>query len=262
MTQFTNGLDALNALTATNEGGGNRSEITSLSGATFKVKVIDKTAVQMVFAYGIHGKSNNGRGVNSFIAKTPSVKSKNGYPVENYTPWDLAWKYHKDRSEHYQDAEATEANKYRAKQRFVMAFYDLTEGKPVLFDLSKNQALAVAATITEYSDELGELAFEIKKVGEGPKTTAVLTPIINMAKKLTPEEIANFENAPAEFPPNLFDGIWFEKTNDEMIALLTQAGFDISLIGLAAPAAPNKPIEGDFTPSDKPLDVEEDDLPF
>lgn len=250
MTQFTNGMDALNALNETGGGsGGEKMQITSLSGVTFKVKVVDKTAVQLVYAYGIHAKSNNGRGVNSFIAQNPSKKSKAGYAVENLTSWDKAWKYHKDKSDHYQDAEATEANKYKAKKRFVMAFYELSEGKPILFDLSERQAKAVAATITEYNDELSELAFEIKKVGEGPATTAVLSPIINMAKKLTADEVANFENAPTEFPPGLFDGIWFEKTDAEMVELLKQAGFDVSLIGIGdAPSTQSE--TGDDIPNE------------
>lgn len=257
MTQFKTGLDALNALNETDGGSnGEKMQITSLSGATFKVKVVDKTAVQMVYAYGIHSKSNNGRGVNSFIAQNPSKKSAKGYPVDDLTSWDKAWKYHKDKSDHYQDAEAAEANKYRAKKRFVMAFYELSEGKPILFDLSERQAKAVAATITEYNDELGELAFEIKKVGEGPSTTAVLSPIINMAKKLTADEVANFENAPTKFPDGLFDGIWFEKTEDEMVELLKQAGFDVSLIGLGdAPSTQNE--TGEDTPNE-----DEEPLPF
>lgn len=261
MTQFTNGMDALNALNETGGGsGGEKMQITSLSGVTFKVKVVDKTAVQLVYAYGIHAKSNNGRGVNSFIAQNPSKKSKAGYAVENLTSWDKAWKYHKDKSDHYQDAEATEANKYKAKKRFVMAFYELSEGKPILFDLSERQAKAVAATITEYNDELGELAFEIKKVGEGPATTAVLSPIINMAKKLTADEVANFENAPTEFPPGLFDGIWFEKTDAEMVELLKQAGFDVSLIGIGD--APSTQSETGDQFANPPQTPEEDDLPF
>lgn len=252
MTQFTNGLDALNALTATNEGGGSGSEFTQLkAGMTFNVKVIDPKAVQMAYGYGIYKK------VNSFVAKNPSTKSKNGYPVENLTPWDKAWKYHKDKSEVYTDAHGVEAGKYRAKQRFAMAFFGLAEGAPIIVDLSKNQAQGVAAAITKYASKLGKLAFELSKDADGKVT---FSPILDMDEDLTEKEQANFAAAPTEFPADLFDGIWYEQDEAQMVELLKQAGFDVSLIGYEE--KPNKPIEGDFTPSDKPLDVEEDDLPF
>lgn len=242
--QFTNGLDALNALNASNDGGGSGSEFTQLkAGMSFNVKVVDPKAVQMAYGYGIYKK------INSFVAKNPSIKSKNGYPVENLTPWDKAWKYHKDKSEVYTDAHGVEAGKYRAKQRFAMAFFGLAEGAPIIVDLSKNQAQGVAAAITKYASKLGKLAFELSKDADGKVT---FSPILDMDEDLTDKERENFAKAPTEFPADLFDGIWYEQDEAQMVDLLKQAGFDVTLIGYSAQA-------NDATSTDE---GESDPLPF
>ena len=235
MTQFTNGLDALNALNASNDGGGNNSEFTPLkSGTTFKVKVVDKAAVQMVYAYGVHAKNNNGVPIHTFVAKNPSAKSAKGNPIENLTPWDKAWKYFADKSEQYQDANSQLAYKFKAKPRFAMAFFNLSDGAPIIVDLTKNQAQAVAASITKYEKKLGKIAFELSKEGDGTATKVSLTPILDMDEDITDKERANFEKAPESFPQDIFNGIWYEQDEAQMVTLLRQAGFDVTLIGYSA----------------------------
>lgn len=234
MTQFTSGLDALNALNETNNGGGSSAEFSSFkSGSTYKVKVIDKAAVQLAYSYGIYKK------VNSFVAKNPATRDKYGNAVDNLTPWDKANKYYKAKSEVYTDANGVEASKYRAKPRFAFALYDLTEGKPIIVDLSKAQAQAVASAITKYEKKLDKLAFELAKEGESTSTKVSLTPILDMDDDLTDKERANFEKAPTEFPGDLFDGIWYEQDEAQMVDLLRQAGFDPSLIGYDANTTQN-----------------------
>jgi len=235
LTQFTNGLDALNALNSSNDGGGNNSEFTPLkSGTTFKVKVVDKAAVQMVYAYGIHAKNNNGVPIHTFVAKNPSAKSAKGNPIENLTPWDKAWKYYADKSEQYQDANSQLAYKFKGKPRFAMAFFNLTDGAPIIVDLTKNQAQAVAASITKYEKKLGKIAFELSKDGDGTATKVSLTPILDMEEDITDKERANFEKAPEAFPDDIFNGIWFEQDETQMLESLKLANFDISLIGYSA----------------------------
>ena len=149
---------------------------------------------------------------------------------------EKAWKYHADKSEKFGDEHSQEAYKYRARQRFAMGFIDLNTGDPIIIDLSKNQAQAVHETIQEYVDELDDLAFKLAKTGSGTNTTVSLSPIINRKKKLTDEENENFDNAPDKFDMNLFDGILYEMDDDEQIEKLIEVGFDVSLIGLEAPA--------------------------
>lgn len=248
MTNYTNGLDALNALNETNEGaGGGGAEFTPLkSGTTIKVKVIDKTAVQLAYSYSIFKK------VNSFVAKNPSTRDKYGNAKDNLTPWDKAAAYYKAKSEVYTDANGVEASKYRAKARFAFAFFSLEEGKVIIVDLSKNQAQGIAAAIAKYEKKLDKLAFELAKEGEGTSTKVSLSPILDMDEDLTDKERANFAKAPAEIPANVFDGIWYEQDEAQMVDLLRQAGFDPSLIGMGGAGAPPSTDDG----------VASDELPF
>lgn len=252
MTQFTSGLDALNALNDTNEGGGkggNSREFTSLkSGSKYIVRVIDKAAVQMAYSYGIFKQ------VNSFVAKEPSVKSPKGYPIENLTPWDKAWKYHKDLSKDFSDEHGQEASKYRPKARFAMAFFDLDSGEYIIVDVSKKQAQAIATVIAKNEAKLSKKAFELEKVGTGKSTSVMLSPLD--LDDLTDKQRANFDKAPNEFDHAVFNGIWYEQDETQQVALLRQAGFNPELIGYSTTPDASETGEGipDFD--------ENGDLPF
>lgn len=240
MSQFTNGMDALNALNETNDGGSSK-EFTSLkSGSKFIVRVIDKAAVQMAYSYGIFKQ------VNSFVAKEPSIKSQKGYPTEKLTPWDKAWKYHKDISSDFNDEHGQEAGKYRAKLRFAMAFFDLDQGEYIIVDVSKKQAQAIAAVIAKNEKKLGNKAFELEKVGSGTSTSVMLSPLD--LDDLTDKQRANFDKAPAEFDHAIFDGIWYEQDEAQQVALLRQAGFDVTKIGYSISET------GEDTPTEEPFD--------
>lgn len=242
MTKYQAGVDALNALNASDEGGSSAEFASFKSGTTYVVKVLGTADLITFYSYGIYKQ------VNSFVAKNPSKKSRNGYPVEDLTPWDLAWKYHKDRSKDFSDEHAQEAAKYRAKQRFAMGFFDLTSGEPIIVDLSKKQAQGVHDVIKKYEKKLGKLAFELSKTGNGTTTSVTLTPVLDLDEDLTPEQRANFDKAPAQFDMSLFEGLLYEADEDEQIELLIKAGFDVSLIGLETPK--------------KDEAVDEEDLPF
>ena len=249
MTQYTFGQDAINALNASDDNGATKNEFAKLtSGSSRKVKIVDPNAIASVFTYSIY------KVVNTFIAQNPSKKSKNGYPIADYTPFDKAWKYHKDLSQDFSDAHGQEAGKYRTKARSAIGFFDLTEGKLIIVDLTKAQAQAVTDVIAEYEDELDELAFTLKKSGTGTNTVVSLTPIINRKKGLTDEESKNFDNAPKEFDFSLFDGIYFEMDEDAQVQALKQVGFDVTLIGYDANAGGSPAQDDDATG--------EDSLPF
>src|SRR6185312_6877699 len=152
MTKYQVGADALNELNK-EEGGGSNAEFTSFkSGTTLYVKALGTADLISFFSYGIYKQ------LNSFVAKEPSKKSANGFPVADFTPFDLACKYHKDQSQEWTDAHGQEASKYRAKQRFAMGFFDLTRGEPIIIDVSKAQAQAIHGVIKKYEKRLGKLA--------------------------------------------------------------------------------------------------------
>lgn len=264
MANYTNGADALAALNATNEGGGgNSSEFTSFSsGTSFKVRVIGKAAVQLAYGYSIYKK------VNSFVAKNPATRDENGYVTGNPTPWDKASEFYRKQSKQFQDAMSQEAYKYAGKPRFAMAFVNLADGETIIVDLSKAQALAVSGAITKYEKKLDKLAFELSKEGTSTNTKVSLTPIIDMDEDLTDKERANFAKGPTmeTFDHAIFNGIWFEQDETQMVALLRQAGFDVTQIGYSAVADAGaesaESSEDPFANSKGPIDVSEDDLPF
>lgn len=249
MTKYQAGADALNALNQTDEGGSGAEFSSFKSGSTYYVKVLGTADLISFFSYGIYKQ------VNSFVAKNPSKKSAKGYPVENLTPWDLAWKYHKDLSEDFNDHHGQEAGKYRAKQRFAMGFFDLDSGEPIIIDVSKNQAQAIHGAIKKYEKRLGKLAFELSKEGSSTSTTVSLTPVLDMEEDLTDKQRANFDKAPESFDMKLFDGLLYEADEDEQIENLIKAGFDVSLIGLSKPVS-----EGVGSGPDG--EIEDEDLPF
>ncbi|MBL4957341.1 hypothetical protein I5F15_10940 [Bacillus velezensis] len=259
MSKFEKGAAALNALNSTNEGGsGNATEFTSFtSGTSFKVRVLGTADLIRFYSYGIYKK------VNSFVAENPSTMNEKGFPVGNYTPWDLAWKYYQDLKKeaenkgdnHAEERYKEEASKYRVKERYALGFIDLTTGDPIIIDLSKKQAQTIYAVILKYEKKLGKVAFELEKTGSGTATTVSLTPIIDMEDDLTEKERENFAKyADKEFDMSLFDGLLFEADEKTQIENLVAAGFDISLIGLS--------LGGNAANEPEPWKPTDEELPF
>ena len=252
MAEILSGMDALDALNQ-EEGGGTQNEFTSFkSGSNFTVKVLGVSDLIAFDSYGIFGK------LNSFVAENPSKKSKNGYPVDELTPFDKAWRHHKDLSEDFSDKHGQEAAKYRVKRRFAMGFFDLDSGEQIIIDVSKAQGQAIYSTIKKYEKKLEKLAFELTKSGQGTSTTVSLTPIIDMDEDLSDKQRENFDKAPAEFDTAKFEGILFEKDEKEMLEALHSVGFDVTKIGYEVPKA-----DGGDSSQAEPIDVlDEGSLPF
>src|SRR5699024_6057010 len=249
MSKYQAGADALSVLNQTDDGGNSQEFAGFKSGTKYTVKVLGTADLITFYSYGIFKQ------VNSFVAKNPSKKSARGNPVEDYTPWDLAWKYHADKSEEFGDKHSQEAYKYKPKQRFAMGFIDLDTGEPIIIDLSKNQAQAVHGVIKRSEKRLDRMAFELEKTGASTSTVVSLTPIFE--EDLDEKQAKHFADAPEEFDMNLFDGLLYEMDDDEQIEKLIEAGFDVSLIGLEAPS---KDEEGGEEPNEGSSD--DDDYDF
>jgi hypothetical protein len=241
------------------------NNFTSLSsGTTLYVKVIDKNAKMSYYGYGMYKPQ-----VYTFAAKNPSKKSKKGYPVEDLTPWDKAWKYHADKSEKFQDKHSTEAYKYMPKLRGSYGFYDLTSGEQIIIDFTKKQAKVIQDAIDKYEKRLDRMAFELSKEGSSTNTVVSMMPIAFPEEDLTEEQQKNFENAPKEFDFSLFEGVVYEMDDEEQVKKLHEVGFDVTKIGYDVPKADGdsedseggeeaKPIEN----NGEPIDIEDSDLPF
>ena len=226
---FKKGDDALADLYASNDTS-KKSFASLANGNTYKVRALGLTDFITFRSYGIY------KVVNSFTPeKLPTLNAK-GFPVENLTPWDKASDYYakqmfEETDEAKKAALSVEAAKYRGKQRFALGFIDLETGEPVVFDLSKNQALAVHAVLKKNAAKLDKKAFEIEKSGKGNSTTALLTPLD--LDDLTEKERENFAKYDGQhFDGSNFDGLLYVANEEEQKQLLKQAGFDLSLIGL------------------------------
>lgn len=227
--------DVLDILYADNGANTVNNEFTPFkSGSKYYVKVLGDKDIMPFYSYGIFNK------VYSFTPKNPPKRDNYGNPIEDLTPWDLAWKYHKDKSKEWTDEHGQEASKYRARQRFAMGFYDLTSGELIVIDTSKNQAQALHGVIKKFEKRLDQMAFELTKEGQGTSTTVSLTPVMFPDEDLTDEQRVNLEKAPKEFDHSRFDGIVYEADEEEQIENLIKAGFDVTLIGLEPPKTSEK----------------------
>lgn len=258
MAEIISGDAALDALNDDSTGGGeNDKDFTKFNvGSKYLVKVLGTTDFFAFYNYGIYSKG--GGGVSSFTAKNPSKKTDKGFPVEDLTPWDKAFMYHRELSTEFGDAQSTEAYKYKPELRYAMGFFDLDSGERIVIDISKKQAQTIRANIMKYEKKLPKLAFEVSKGGGG---SVSLTPIIDMDEDITDKQRATFDKAPDAFEIEDFHGMLYEADDEEMIETLVRVGFDVSLIGLEAPnkaEAEDKPAEEGA----EPIDIDTDALLF
>lgn len=255
MSNYTKGAEALQALQSSSNSADNKFSKFN-SGSSYKVKVLGTQDLVQFYSYGIFNKTY------SFVAQNPSTKNDKGLPIDNLTPWDKAYKYLYKDDEEYNSPANQKAYQFRAKERYMMGFFDVTEGELIVVDLSKKQAQQVHPVIMANKDKLDSLVFKLEKSGSGTSTVVSLSVeenVTNLTKmkaagieadtNITDKELENFNNAPKEFDDNRFNGCIFEADEDQMIINLDKAGFDVTLIGLEVPEIPeeDESEEGDST---------------
>lgn len=245
MTQFITGEEALDALNQGDEAEVSNEFTYLKSGNTYVVKVPGLNIIS-AFVYGSYQK-----GINSFVAENESKKSAKGFPVDNLTPFDLAWKYYKDKSDDWQDEMSAEANHYRCQRKFTIGFYDLDgvdkddkpEVKPIMVEFTRNQAKVIVDSIKKYEKRLDQFAFELSKQGSGTGTTVSLS-LIPVIEDMTERQQKNFEESPSDFDAKNFEGLHYVMSDEEQVETLTRAGFDISLVGLESPKKEGEKSDG------------------
>src|SRR5690625_7759156 len=111
------GTDAFDALSEGTEETANNEFTYLRSGDEFIVKV---PGINMIseYVYGSFAKK-----IYSFIAENPSEKTDKGFPKDNLTPFDKAYRYYKDQSDDWQDEMRQEANHFRATRKFKIGLY-------------------------------------------------------------------------------------------------------------------------------------------
>lgn len=239
-TNFT-GLDALNLLNASEATESHSNKFSSLkSGDTRTVKIINFGDFIGVQTYSIFKK------VNTFVPKNPPTLSAKGFPIDNLTPFDKAWKFYQEQSQKFGDEMAKEASQYRIKPRFAIGFYDLDSKECIVIDFSKQQAKDVISIIQKNEKKLGKKAFELEKTGSGTSTKVLLSPLD--LEDLTDSQAEAFENAPTEFNKALFENLYFEMSEEKMVEALQDIKFDVTKIGYtaSAPATSNDDLSYDL----------------
>lgn len=229
MAKYTGGLDALNALETENNSGD--MEFYSLrSGSSVKVRVLGLQDLIRFRSYGIFKQ------INSFVAEKPSEYSAKGFPPrDSEVPWDKAFNYYSELAfaednEKVQKELRAEGRKYLGKERFALGLIDLETGLPIVIDMSKKQAKSVHSVFKKNEKKLGTKAFEIEKSGSGTDTVVTATSLD--MDDLTDKEAKNFDKYDGEeFDMSLFDDLLYTADEKEQLEFLTQAGFDITLIG-------------------------------
>lgn len=253
MAKFTAGAGAMDDLFT--EGGGN-SEGYDFAKMPIKVRVTSLNNIIKYRAYGIYKE------VDTFVAENPSQYNAKGFPQSNLTPWDKASEYYSNEAFAVEKRGGTEkevkdlrdmAYKFRGKERYLIGAVDLKTGAPVVLDLSRNQAQGVVTILKKNEKKLDKKAFEIEKSGSGTSTVVSTSPLD--LDDLTAKEMEAFEKAAeVEIDLEKMYGALYEADEKTQISLLTDAKFDVSLIGVTDDA----PAEESAFPGG----VAEEDLPF
>lgn len=222
------GDDAFDILNEGQDSGEKNEFAKFTSGTTYVVKV---PGLNMISDY-VYGSFN--KKINSFVAQNPSKKSQKGFPIEDLTPFDLAWKHYKDKSDDWQDEMSQEASHYRCQRKFTIGFYNLDNGEPITVEFTRNQAQAVVETIKKYQARLNQFAFELSKTGQ-KRDTVVSLSLMPVLEDLTETQQKNFAECPDDFDAKHFEGLYYEMTDEEQLEVLHRAGFDLTLIGKELP---------------------------
>lgn len=115
-----------------------------------------------------------------------------------------------------------EFNALMPRKRYLFVFADMESGELKVLDVSKNQAKKLISDIEEYREDLGGLAFNLKKVGEGTNTAYTLAPIIRMKD----EDRAQFEKcSELEVTNEFLNSVLQPRTIELQVKTLNEAGF-------------------------------------
>lgn len=109
-----------------------------------------------------------------------------------------------------------------AKKRYIFVFADMQSGELKALDVSKNQAKTLIANIEEYREDLDEIAFNLKKTGEGTNTGYSLNPIL----KMKGDEPSQFEAcAELEVTDEYLNTVLTPRTLELQVKTLKEADF-------------------------------------
>lgn len=120
-----------------------------------------------------------------------------------------------------------EWNHLYARPRYLFAFADIGKKTVRLFDATKNQAKGLISAIEEYGEDIADIAFTFKRVGNKTDTTYSLNPILKM-KGADKEGFDSFEGQEVEV--EFFEKALFARTREKQIEELRNAGFPVAKV--------------------------------
>jgi hypothetical protein len=108
--------------------------------------------------------------------------------------------------------------------RFLFALYDIDMEMIRYIDVSYGQGGTLMDDIEEYEDSIEDVAFTLKRQGEGTKTAYKLAPIL----KLKGDDKEKFDKADGlKVDDNFFEKALYIKSTNQMGIDLENAGFDV-----------------------------------
>lgn len=123
--------------------------------------------------------------------------------------------------------EASKLEKFKdlkATTRFLFAFYDIDMELVRYIDVSYGQGGTLMDDIEEYEESINDVAFVLKRQGEGTKTAYKLSPIL----KLKGDDQGKFDKAEGvAVEDNFFEKALYIKSTNQMAIDLENAGVDV-----------------------------------
>lgn len=118
------------------------------------------------------------------------------------------------------------------RKRYIFAFGDMESGEIKILDVSKNQAKKLIADMEEYADDINDIAFNLKKVGEGTSTGYSLNPILKM-KGNDQDQFDAFEDV--EVTDEYFGSVLVPRKEELQVKILHESGFPVEEFGMELP---------------------------
>lgn len=108
------------------------------------------------------------------------------------------------------------------RKRYLFVFADLDTKDLRAIEVSKNQAKKLIVDIEEYKDNIDNIAFNLKKIGEGTNTSYSLSPILS----LKGADQDNFNScAELEVTDEYLNTVLAPRTMNMQVTVLHEAGF-------------------------------------
>jgi hypothetical protein len=229
------GIDAMDEATATKTDA-SKALVSLKSGKVIKVRVPVKTVDGKLTPYSVvkylcHSVFNvfystpctKAMGKEDFYDKAVELLYADAKELENGGADEETVKAKKD-----------EAYALKAKEKFLIGFINLEDGKPIVVDFSRNQAQTIIKSMKEYAEEAVDFGFKLSKTGEKRDTKVSLDIIVMPQKGLTENERTHLAaSQEMEFDFTIFEQVL--KPNDEIKQLkdIHDFGFDVMRLGIS-----------------------------